>query len=77
MGGAQVKGGTADVELTAMGMKFVPFEFSGPRENLLESMSVTHTTMTRNPMMVWDWSPLVINMNEASQWRTEPFRFHI
>jgi hypothetical protein len=50
MGGAQVKGGTADVELTAMGMKFVPFEFSGPRENLLESMSVTHTTMTRNPM---------------------------
>ena len=76
-GGAQVKGGAADMELTAMGMKFVPFEFSGPRENVLESMSVTHTTMTRNPIMAWDWSLPVLNMNEVVQWCTEPFRFCI
>jgi len=69
--------GGAAMEVTAMGMKFVPFEFQGPRENVSESMSVTHTTMTRNPIMVWDWRLPEFNQDEERQWRTEPFRFGI
>jgi hypothetical protein len=75
--GAQVKGGTAAIDVTVMGMKFVPFEFPGPRENVSTSMSVTQTTMTRNPIMVWDWRLPDFNQDEERQWLTEPFRFGI